>query len=62
MNKKLEELLKKTNSNFSFDEENKTWCLSGTDKGNYWETDDQEALTVDQAESDAIDYLLENNA
>ena len=39
MNEQLAQLLEKHNSQFNWNEEEKTWCLSGIDKGNAWETD-----------------------
>lgn len=57
MNPELETLLEKHDAEFNYDGEN--WCLSGVDQGNLWETDDQPAETVEQAEQDAIDYLVE---
>jgi len=62
MNAKLAELLKKHNAEFNWNEAEGTWCLSGTDKGNGWETDDFEAGSLDDAESDAINYLVEYNS
>lgn len=59
MNKQLQNLLNQTSADFNWDADNKTWCLSGVDRGNYWETDDLEAGTVEQAEQDAIDMLEE---
>jgi hypothetical protein len=53
----FEQTLTKYNANFDWNEDNHTWCLYGTDNGNGWETDDYEAETREQAESDAIDYL-----
>jgi len=60
MNAELTELLKKHNANFTF--ENGKWCLSGTTGGLGWETDDYEADTREQAEQDAIAYLIEYNS
>jgi hypothetical protein len=61
MNEQLNDLLKKHNSQFNWNEENKTWCLSGIDKGNAWETDDYEADNQEEAENDAINYLIAYN-
>ena len=58
----FQEILKKYNSQFAYDTNTKTWCLYGTDtNGNYWETDDYDADTLEQAENDAIEYLEANN-
>ncbi|HQW36954.1 MAG TPA: hypothetical protein PKY60_16055 [Thermoflexales bacterium] len=53
----LDEALKGTNSKFHWNAAEKTWCLSGTDRGNGWETDDFEAASKSEAENDALDYL-----
>lgn len=58
----FQEILEKYNSQFAYGAETKTWCLYGTDAdGNYWETDDFDADTLEQAENDAIEYLEANN-
>jgi hypothetical protein len=61
MNEQLVQLLEKHNAQFNWNEEAKTWCLSGIDKGNAWETDDYDAETREEAEGDAINYLVEYN-
>ena len=44
---------------FHWNNEDKTWCLSGETVGHLgWETDDVEADSREQAESEAVDYLL----
>lgn len=58
----LTEALAKYNASFHWNADDMTWCLSGTDKGNGWETDDYDADSKEQAESDAIEYLIEYNS
>jgi hypothetical protein len=44
---------------FHWDSENKTWCLSGlTVGGNYFETDYVLAESREDAENQAVDYLM----
>ena len=57
------ETFKRYQSDFSWNADAKTWCLSGTDKdGNYWETDDYDAPGIAQARRDAVEYLREFNS
>ena len=57
----LQEALAKFDAQFSWNESENTWCLSGAASGLGWETDDYEAETREQAESDAVDYLIAYN-
>jgi len=44
---------------FNWNDEAKTWCLSGETIGHLgWETDDVEADNREQAEAEAIEHLL----
>ena len=53
----LDELLTKYKANFHYSDG--LWCLSGTSAdGNYYETDDYEADTQEEAEEAAIEYLI----
>lgn len=61
MNEQLNALLAKHNAQFNWNEEEKTWCLNGIDKGNVWETDDYDVDTKDEAENEAINYLVAYN-
>ncbi len=58
-NTKLEELLQKHDAIFICDELTFDWSLAGpaSGGGNGWETDDFEAQSWEEAESDAIAYL-----
>lgn len=47
---------------FVWNEVEHTWCLCGSTRdGLYWETDDVEAEGREQAEAEAISYLIEHN-
>lgn len=62
MNRPVNEgIFEKHGATFHWDEGCKTWCLSGVDKGLYWETDDYEAKDEAQAREDAVEYLLAVN-
>lgn len=53
----LADYLSKYNAEFHYN--GSTWCLSGTSTdGNYYETDDYEADTQEEAEEAAIEYLI----
>lgn len=59
----LTEALTTYDAEFSFDETAQTWCLFGTTKdGLGWETDDYPAETRDEAEGDALNYLIVYNS
>ena len=67
-NRDIDRLLDQTDSvveydcgEFTWDWSERVWCLSGTDGGNGWETDDYQADSEEQARLDAIQYLLEYN-
>jgi hypothetical protein len=57
LEQELENALEHYNAQFKYNEDNKTWCLFGTDRGNGWETDDYDADTIAQAKADALEYL-----
>jgi len=62
MNKELEALLNESGAHLFYDPEEKVWCLYGTNRDNlYWETDDYEADTLEDAENGAIAYLVAYN-
>ncbi len=48
------------NVKFVWDQERKTWCLCGTDNGLYWETDDVEASSLEEALEEAL-YWMEQD-
>lgn len=56
MNPRLAELLEKHDAQFYYD--NGIWCLYGTSLFGTWETDDYEAGTREEAEDEAIEYLI----
>lgn len=54
----LQDALKEYNAKFDYDDENRTWCMYGTNYlGDYWETDDFEADSLEDAYYDALAYL-----
>lgn len=58
----LAKLLKTYSCQFSWDDQNNLWNLSGTDEsGNYWETDKYEASGLVSAWQDATNYLIDHN-
>lgn len=58
----LNAALAEADAQFNYNEADQTWCLSGvTAEGTGWETDDYEAASLEEAQADAVDYLIAYN-